>query len=271
MPAVPPLHPKAPGFGVRLAGRFLGGIGEVSAQVEPYTRFWSDQNQLAVDGDGPLLVAIGDSTAIGIGASAPQRSYVGLLGQALARRDGRPWRVVNLAQSGARVADGLDRQLPILDELLAAGIVPDQVLCCLGSNDVAWSLDTFGVQHRLRRLIGGLPASSTVGLIAGASPRGRLVNRAIRLAASEAGLGLVDPWREPGPRPAARLAQDRFHPNDLGHTLMARPFARALGAPEPDHDHDPDLDPDSTRDHDLDRGTGLFGAERSPNDDPRGG
>lgn len=234
MVRVPPLHPKPPGIGLRAAGLFVPGIRRVSGQITPYTRHWSDQNQDAAVADGPLLVAIGDSTAIGIGASAPTRSYVGLLGNALSRRDGRPWRIINLAQSGARAADGVERQLPALVELSDRGVEPTTVVCCLGSNDVVWSSDTTGVREHLRQLIAQLPAGSIVGLVAGSSPRARTVNRAVRQAAADAGCGLVDPWREPGPEPTERLADDRFHPNDLGYVLMTRPFARHLDAPEPE-------------------------------------
>lgn len=230
---MPPLHAKPPGLGLRAAGLVVPGIRSVSAQIGPYTRHWSDQNQVAVTGRGPLLVAIGDSTALGIGASAPTRGYVGLLQESLGQRDGRPWRAINLAQSGARAADGVERQLPVLADLIDRGVEPTLVVCCLGSNDVVWSAETTRIRRRLRRLISQLPCGSTVGLVAGGSPRARVVNRAVRQASAEAGCGLVDPWREPGPGPAARLAEDRFHPNDLGYVLMSRPFARHLGTREP--------------------------------------
>jgi lysophospholipase L1-like esterase len=212
----------------------------VTAQIAPYTRYWSDQNQAAARSDGPLLLVIGDSTALGIGASAPDRGYVGLLRRSLALRDERPWRVINLAQSGARTSDGLHRQLPILADLIGSGRRPTEVVCCIGTNDVVWSTDTGRVRNRLQTLIGQLPPGSTVGLVAGGSPRARLVNRAVRNAAAEGGCGLVDPWREPGPPAGVRLAADRFHPNDLGYTLMARPFARHLGGPEPEATTRPD-------------------------------
>ena len=230
---VPHLDAKLPGPGLRLAGLVLPGIRRVTAHIEPYTRWWSEQNQTALTDDGPLLAVIGDSTALGIGASAPDRSYVGLVQAALGRRDGKPWRVVNLAQSGARSADGLERQLPIVERLVADGMQLDSVICCVGTNDIVWSSDTTRVRERMRTLIGRLPGSAMVGLVAGGSPRARLVNRAVRGAAEEAGLATIDPWREPGPPAAERLAADRFHPNDVGYTLMARPFARHLGAPEP--------------------------------------
>lgn len=234
MTAVPPLEPKLPGLGLRTLGRVVPGIRRVTAQIEPYTTWWSDQNQMAIRAEGPLLAVIGDSTALGIGASAPDRGYIGLLQRSLSDRDGQPWRVVNLAQSGARVADGLDRQLPILEDLQQSGQRAAHVVCCIGTNDVVWSTDTVRVRDRLRTLIDGLPGDSVVGLVAGGSPRARLVNRAARAAAADAGCGLVDPWREPGPPAGERLAEDRFHPNDLGYSLMARPFARHLGAPEPE-------------------------------------
>ncbi len=233
---MPPLHPKPPGFALRTLGIVVPGIRRVSAQIEPYTSWWSEQNQAAVVADGPLLAVIGDSTAIGIGASSPELGYVGLVRDALAKREGESWRVVNLAQSGARAADGVERQLPILANLDQGRGGPDVTICLIGTNDVVWSSDTTVLRERLRTLIAGLPDNSLVGLVAGESPRARVANRAIKNAATDSGLSVVNPWREPGPAPPQRLAEDRFHPSDLGYRLMARPFARQLNAPEPPTD-----------------------------------
>ena len=230
---MPPLHPKRPGLALRALGLVVPGVRRVSAQIEPYTKWWSDQNQSALLADGPLLAVIGDSTAIGIGASSPELGYVGLVREALDRRDGQRWRVVNLAQSGARVADGVDRQLPILAELCRTRRVPDLTITVIGTNDVVWSSDTTALRERLRTLIAGLPADSIVGVVAGGSERARVANRAIRNAVVEHDMVALDPWREPGPTPQLRLASDRFHPSDLGYALMARPFARLLDAPLP--------------------------------------
>ncbi|MGI9594893.1 MAG: SGNH/GDSL hydrolase family protein [Acidimicrobiales bacterium] len=233
MNSVPPLHPKPPGIALRALGLVVPGIRRVSAQIGPYTKWWSEQNQTALTATGPLLAVVGDSTAIGVGASTPELGYVGLVRDALGQRDGDRWRVINLAQSGARAADGLERQLPIVNRMADGAAGPTLTICMIGTNDVVWSSDTTVLWERLKALIGGLPAASLVGVVAGDSPRARVVNRAIRNAATENGLTAIDPWREPGPPPPQRLAEDRFHPSDLGYVLMARPFARHLEAPEP--------------------------------------
>lgn len=233
MQSIPPLHPKPPGPALRALGVVVPGIRRVSGQIRPYTRWWDRQNQEAVTAEGPLLTVIGDSTAIGIGASAPDRGYVGLLRQALSERDGVRWRVINLAQSGARVADGVERQLPILRQLEDSLGTPNAALCLIGTNDVVWTGDTPELRDDLKTLISGLPDTAIVGPVAGASPRARAANRAIRSTAGERDLAVVDPWREPGPPPTRRVAEDRFHPSDLGYVLMTRPFARHLAAPLP--------------------------------------
>ncbi|MEM8924890.1 MAG: SGNH/GDSL hydrolase family protein [Actinomycetota bacterium] len=222
--AVPSLTPLPVGKTIRLLGVLLPGMRRVTAQIGPYTAWWDRQNQEAVNADGPLLVAVGDSTAIGVGASAPDRGYVGRLADRLSDFDGVNWRVVNLALSGARLQDALDRQLPILDDLR-----PDAVICCVGTNDVVWERSDGMLRRRLQELTDRLPSRSVVGVAPGASWRSRMANRTIRQGAAGNDLVVVDPWNEPGPAPLRRVSADRFHPNDIGYGLMAKAFARAMG------------------------------------------
>ncbi len=199
----------------------------MAAQIEPYTKWWDEQNQQAAAAAGPLLVGLGDSTAIGIGATDPQRSYVGLVHRRLRAHQGEPWRMINLALSGARVSDALDRQLPIL-----AGLRADIVVCCIGTNDLVWGKETTALRAQLRQLVLCLPGDTVIGTLAGGSARALMANRALRNAAKEQGLTTLDPWSEATPTGHERLARDRFHPNDLGYELMAVPFYRALGLPD---------------------------------------
>ena len=232
MDRVPNLKAKPPGLVMRSLARVVPGIREVSAQIGPYTQWWDDQNQRALAADGPLLAVIGDSTAIGIGASAPESGYINLVRQALSHQDQKQWRVINMAQSGARTADGLERQLPVIEALHAGSSPPALTICVIGTNDVVWSNETAELRKGLSQLIGCLPEGALVGPVAGGSERARTANRAIRNAAGERGLSVIDLWNEPGPPAQDRLAADRFHPNDVGHSLMAKPFIRHLNTGE---------------------------------------
>src|SRR5689334_6506346 len=55
------------------------GVRAVQEQVLPYAVWWESHNRVAAGGDGPLWVALGDSMTQGIGASAPDRGWVGQL------------------------------------------------------------------------------------------------------------------------------------------------------------------------------------------------
>ncbi len=216
--SVPTLVPRKKRGLLKAAGALFPGAKTTTNQIVPYTEWWSTQNQGAVKGDGRLLVAIGDSLCIGIGASHPSKSLVGQIAELLTIREGTPWRVVNLAIAGARMDDGLERQLPITLSLLPA----DLVLCCIGSNDIVWTPAVASVRNGLRKISAALPETTVFGPVAGASGRARLSNRALRQAAAENDQVVADIWNVDGPKLSERTAPDRFHPNDLGYELMAR-------------------------------------------------
>lgn len=229
MRSVPPLVPRRTSLGLKALSVVFPGIRHTTGQIEPYTHWWSVQNQGALRREGPLLVAIGDSISIGIGASHPSRSYVGRVAESLSARDDAKWRVINLAIAGARVADALDRQLPI-----AAGVRDaDLYLCCIGTNDVVWSAALASLRSGLRDLSHALPANTIFGPVAGTSSRARLANRALRSAVASNGQRMAELWSVEGPRTTDRLASDRFHPNDLGYALMASSVTELLDAPRP--------------------------------------
>lgn len=230
---IPPLSAKKPGPGVRTLGLVLPGIRDVSAQIEPYTAWWSENNQTVPSSTDPILAVIGDSTALGIGASAPTNSYIGILANGLEERDGNSWSILNMAQSGAKVADGLTRQLPVVQQVLADTSAESVVVCCIGTNDIVWGRETIKLRDSLRELISALEPPCLVGILGGKSARANLANKALRTTAEAQNLTLVDTWSEPAPAVGERLSADRFHPNDLGYAYMARPFLRALDCPLP--------------------------------------
>ena len=73
----------------RLMRRLRPGVAATLGMTDEYRRYWEESNERARRADGPLWVVLGDSTAQGIGASAPDRGYVGQLLRRLRERQGR--------------------------------------------------------------------------------------------------------------------------------------------------------------------------------------
>lgn len=210
----------------RLMRTLRPGVASTLGLESEYRHYWEDWNERARHGDGPLWVAVGDSTAQGIGASAPDRGYVGQLLVRLRDEQHRPWRVVNLSATGARVADVAREQIPRISD---AG-EPELVTCAAGANDVI----RFGfgrVAVALRGLIRALPPRAVMatipqGLLPG---RTRELNQIIRAEAPAAGLRVADAWAHTGPPWQGKYAADDFHPNDIGYGEWCAAFAEAIG------------------------------------------
>jgi len=199
------------------------GVRDVTSQIEPYTKWWDDQNKAALDSDADkLLFIVGDSTALGIGATAPELGYVGLIKNHLNESTNDTWRVIVQCMSGAKVDDAIKEYLPALANLPE----PDLTICCIGSNDIFWSASIIHV--KLKLMIDGLPQNSIVGSLAGGSPRSFAANRVLKKASLSQGFKFVNPWGLPTPSGLKRVAEDKFHPNNLGYELMAEAFIEAI-------------------------------------------
>lgn len=218
---------RPPGAFMSVLSRVLPGVGSVRSQTEPYAAAWRAANERALAAQGPLWVALGDSMTQGIGASTPERGWVGQLADHL-DEEGRPHRVVNLSVTGARVQDAIDQQLPALLELLAAG-VPDLVTVVIGSNDVLSRRLRAGLTDRFTELLDGLPPGAVVANLPNPHRAARRVNADLRQRQSAGRLVVAD-MRAHGPRSwRGKLAADKFHPNDSGYAALAHVFDVALG------------------------------------------
>ena len=203
------------------------GIRSVQEQVLPYAVWWESHNSVAAAGGGPLWVALGDSMTQGIGASAPDRGWVGQLSERLAAR-GWDHRLVNLGVNGARVEDVLDRQLPALDSLVTDGAPPALVTVVIGSNDVVVRRHRRGLVQRFTAMLDRLPDGALVSNLPNPHREARVIDTMLRERDEAGRLVLVD-MRRDGPRSwRGRLASDRFHPNDRGYAEMATVVERAL-------------------------------------------
>ena len=212
------LSGREPGLFLRTASALSRGVRDVQAQVNPYAQWWQDQNRRALDGEGPLWVALGDSMTQGIGASAPDRGWVGQLMPRLRHR------VVNLSVSGGLIRDVVDRQVPAL---LGLGVRPDLVTVMIGSNDLFNRRQRHLVEQHVTELVDALPDGTVVATL----PQPRAAAQAFNEAIASAGRFRLAEFRDPRLRSwSGRLAADRFHPNDRGYAGMATLMGEAVGA-----------------------------------------
>jgi lysophospholipase L1-like esterase len=218
----------------RVARVALPGVREVHAQVAVYAKAWDEANALALSGEGPLWVVLGDSTAQGIGAPSYERGYVGQLRTLLDEHSSRPWRVLNFSRSGARAADVVNVQLPRFEELQTT---PDLVTCAIGANDMV-PTPLPALLDSLREIMRRLPKGAIIATVPQGlrAARATVVNEVIRAEAPAAGLVVADVWANTGPPWHGKLAQDGFHPGLAGYADWAKAFAEALTQvpPRPD-------------------------------------
>jgi lysophospholipase L1-like esterase len=231
-------------------GRWTDGVEALRVQRAEFAASWGahnarvlrDRKRALSEGEQPepLWVALGDSTAQGLGAPGPNAGYVGQTLRHLRRTTGRHWRVLNLSVSGALIRDVLADQVP---QLQALDLTPDLVTCGAGANDILYSGPgtLFG---DLRSLLAAVPDNTVMldlPLLSGfwwivghmSVPYISRINRVIREVATERSLRVAEvskhfiaPW-------AGKFSVDNFHPSQDGYRDWARALTAALPAALP--------------------------------------
>ena len=192
---------------------------------------WRERGR--ADPEAVLYVALGDSAALGLGASQPDRGYVGIVAEEIARLTGKRVRVRNLAIDGATCAVVLADELHRLPKAPALVCTID-----VGANDI-WSFEPARFRDELDRICAALPAGAIVADLPSFSPlpiagRVRAANRIVHEVVAAHGLTLAPLHAETqrgGPVIAIRnAAGDLFHPNDRGHRVWAEAFLPGVRA-----------------------------------------
>lgn len=203
---------------------------ELTNRIPVNATWWREQR--AREGD-LLYVAIGDSTAQGIGASRPGRSYVGTVAKHIRAQTDSPLRVVNLGMSGATVAIAVEKQLPAL-----AKLHPDIVTVSIGANDIP-TFDPARFRRDLDQLFGALPESAVVAdlptfYFLPAERKVRQANVILRAVAKRYRLKVVPlhaTMKQQGMwGVTTQFAGDLFHPNDRGYEVWGSAFLDAVDA-----------------------------------------
>jgi lysophospholipase L1-like esterase len=219
-------------------GRWTDGVSAMREDCATFAAYWRSHNERVLREleaePGPLWVALGDSTAQGLGAPGPHGGYIGQSLRQLRRSTGQRWRVLNLSVSGALIRDVLAEQLPQLPG------APDLVTCGVGANDILYSAPAklFGDMRTLLAEVPDgtvmldLPLPAGFWWIVGrmSVPYITRINRVIHEVARERMLPVAKisahftaPW-------AGKFSRDSFHPSQDGYRDWTRALLAALPA-----------------------------------------
>ncbi len=232
--------PYAEACGIRNGkfGHWTDGVAAMRQDCVNFAAYWHSHNEQVLreieERPGPLWVALGDSTAQGLGAPGPHGGYVGQALQQLRRTTGQPWRVLNLSVSGSLIRDVMTGQI---SQLPAA---PDLVTCGVGANDILYSSPAklFGdMRALLAKVPDGtvlldLPLPAGFWWIVGrmSVPYINRINRVIHEVARERDLPVAAvsqhftaPW-------VGKFSCDSFHPSQDGYRDWTRALLAALPA-----------------------------------------
>ena len=201
----------------------------VFTSVARYAKYWQASNQEPVADKVLVVVALGDSTVQGIGATSPRKGFVGQVASRLAKETGRPVQVYNYSKTGAEAGEVLAEQLGKPDVIKRA----DLVLVAVGPNDLNHDVWLGDYLKNYQNILNKLPKDKVV--IASIPP----------MARSKIGGNTVEEWNRGLSKLAAKnkvrvapvyeaikphaydpriYSVDLFHPSNHGYSLWAKAF-----------------------------------------------
>lgn len=183
-----------------------------------------------------VYVAMGDSTAEGVGASTPSRSYTTIVYASLKERY-KQAKYHNIAKSGAVVDDVITTQLPRVLVLK-----PSLITISIGANDIIRRTNPRQFEEKLLLLLKTLQQETDATVVISTIPdlsvtpavplllkrysryKAHKLNRSIHLIGKETKAVTVDMFEDSKAVlqifPEA-IASDGFHPSDFGYALWA--------------------------------------------------
>jgi lysophospholipase L1-like esterase len=216
--------------------------GAASVQAAAHASRPGAPNRGAPTAAGPILYALGDSTGTGVGARGG--SYVERVRDRL-EASGKGFRLQNLAQSGATVADVLHDQLARIPSG-TSGLV----LVGVGTNDLIGGLDPDAFGQRFEALLAGLRARTGSPIVVSNVPDVSLAPAAAWVPSRAALAGRIDAFnrviaavahrhdavvfdlcaftRRELPRHPEYVSSDGFHPSDRGYQAWTNEVWRVI-------------------------------------------
>lgn len=174
------------------------------------------------------VVVIGDSTGVGVGASNPNKSFVGLVKEELEARNGGRVQIVNLSENNVSIRDVIEEQIPILRKYN-----PDKIIISVGRKNIDSNDFDEGI---FAELFSDLPSTRVYILEASANMninkdrKIQLYNNYLRRIATAYGINVIPLYQ------ATNLFKfdfsyydwDLSHPNDNGYRIWAEEILKEL-------------------------------------------
>jgi len=205
---------------------------QVSKQVLSHRTYWEQRAEEAVPQNALWYVALGDSAAQSIGASKPEKGYVGLITNALEQK--RPVHVVNLSVTGATTSSLISEQLPKFQQL---HLPADAVITLeVGSNNLS-TFDSADFRKDIETILSSLPQQTIVadipyfggGLRRNLQPAALQASEIIRELTIKHEFLLVELQKSTRAKDSWRIySGDFFHPSDYGYQVWHEAFKAAL-------------------------------------------
>lgn len=196
-------------------------------QVNNYPKYWQKK---ALEEGEILYLALGDSSAVGIGASSARSGYVGMFAERIEGRLQKKVKVINLGVSGAKTEDVLNKQIP--DGIKTKA---DIVTLSIGTNDLYTDLRLDEILNNFEMIFKRLPKGTYIAevpyLMWGERDRKGLdINNRLKELANKYDqimVPLYNPTKEIHFR-WDTYAPDFFHPNDKGYEVWTDSFVEAF-------------------------------------------
>lgn len=207
----------------------------LALSVGRFTNYWKDRVSQPAPKNALVYVALGDSAAQSVGALTPSGGYVGKFAKQLQTNSGRPVKIINISESGARIQDVIKDQLPLLTTYKADVITLD-----IGGNDID-GFDAQKFEQDYTELVSKLPKGTIVADVPFFGGRTQLplfgsgqaekdvqvANQIITNAVKDKPLHLVPLHQVTQQRIGRKVwyyAPDYFHPNNLGYNVWTETF-----------------------------------------------
>lgn len=206
---------------------WAGRLVLLYVQIDSNRHYWTTSNALPATDDQLIYVALGDSTAQGIGAGDPKKSYPYLVKDWLEKETGRSVKLINLSVSGAKVADVQKYQLAELYHLPKSHVVTVSV----GANDIAtFRADDF--EKQMDEVVRALPRESYVATLPAFTGRAKKqdwkcvqANKFLVPMLATTNHHLVNLYKATSANKGPwYFAADWFHPNARAYRVWAKAF-----------------------------------------------